>query len=127
MKRLHTRKLALALSIAAITVLAAAVFIWGVKYKCSLYHRHPERHLQVAAAKLLSENERPGEYAAASLLRAAVSPLAVLPLLLFFTALSRDRRLAFRFSRRLFNTNFSRVWSSSFAHFSFRPPPILAF
>ncbi len=42
----------------AVVCLASAVFLWGTEYKCSLYHKHLKKHPRIAAAKLLSEQER---------------------------------------------------------------------
>lgn len=54
------RTLAAQLTAPAFAALVAlTVFLWGSAYKCSLYHRHPEKHARVATAKLLSERERP--------------------------------------------------------------------
>src|ERR1700739_1980559 len=58
MKRIHSKQLTLALSMTGAMLLAAAVLVWGSEYKCSLYHKHPEKHARIPVAKLLSERER---------------------------------------------------------------------
>lgn len=123
MEQLTTRKLALPLSIAVTTVLAAAVFLWRVEFKCSLYHRHPQKHPRIAAAKLLSEKERPLGNPLDNLLRAPLAPVASVAFLLLLTHWRRDRRIRFR-AASLTPPPLSigrRV--ACVIHFCFRPPP----
>jgi len=86
------KELALAISMAAMAVLAAAVLLWGVEYKCSLYRLHPEQQRRVAVAKLLSEKERPLANPTESLLSAPLSLVAWSALWLFLTAQGRIDR-----------------------------------
>jgi len=89
MNRVLTRKLALAISMAAMAVLAAAVLLWVWSNKCSLYRLHPEQQRRVAVAKLLSEKERPLANPTESLLSAPLSLVAWSALWLFLTAQGR--------------------------------------
>lgn len=125
MERFPTRKLALALSTAAMAVLAAAVFVWGVEFKCSLYHRHPEKHPQVAAAKLLSEKERPLRNCADNLLRAPLVPVVSLAFSLLLTAWHRDQRIRLRAAALMSPALLVGLRVSCLIHFCFRPPPSL--
>lgn len=125
MKRFHTSKAALAFSLGAMSVLAITVFLWGVEYKCSLYHRHPEKHPRMVAAKLLSETERPRAHSATSWLRVVLLPFAAPALLLFLIARDR-RRGGLRFTPTILRTKCCSPQLSRLVHFFFRPPPILA-
>ena len=127
MNRVLTRKLALAISMAAMAVLAAAVLLWGVEYKCSLYRLHPEQQRRVAVAKLLSEKERPLANPTESLLSAPLSLVAWSALWLFLTAQGRIDR-AGRWSAPLASPRlFVGFRVSCLSYFSFRPPPTPAF
>lgn len=123
MKRIHRKQLTLALPMLGAMVLAAAVFVWGSQYKCSLYHRHPEKHARIPVAKLLSERERP---VAAQETASTHAPLlqAVFPAFgLLLSALFRTVRPGFD---RVVLAIQSDIWprrTPSLIHFSFRPPP----
>lgn len=123
LKRIHLKQLNLALSVIATIGLAAAVFLWGSEYKCSLYHKHPERHARIATAKLLSEQERPMAAEKTLSLRAPL-PQAVffaLGVLLFglfrITPMGRDQVLLGVRDESAADRTCCLI------HFSFRPPP----
>jgi hypothetical protein len=126
MKRFQTGKPALAISMAAMAVLAIAVFLWGLEYKCSLYHRHPEKRQRVVAAKLLSEKERPRTTPAASFLRVPLVSVTALIFLFHGIRRHRDLRTGLRFAPTVLPTIFGGHRSPSLIYFSFRPPPIPA-
>lgn len=127
MKRLHTNQLTLALALTAAAVLAATVLLWGTEYKCSLYHRHPEKHTPVAMAKLLSERERPQATNQATLVSAPLSQTVFFALGLLLCEFFRKQRSAERWIAAPL-----RCWADSprlrccVNHFFFRPPPSLA-
>ena len=125
MEQLPTPKLTLPFSITAIAVLAAAVFLWGVEFKCSLYHRHPEKHPPVAVAKLLSEKERPLRNCADNLLRAPLALVVSLAFSLLLTAWHRNQRIRLRAAALMSPALFVGLRVSCLIHFCFRPPPSL--
>ncbi len=97
----------------------------GTEYKCSLYHKPPDRHPRVAMAKLLSERERPAGCAVASARAslphtAFVAPAMLLPGLFGRTRLGLNRI-------PLPDPGRSAADRSRFLiHFSSRPPPTMA-
>jgi hypothetical protein len=126
MKRIQAKQLTLALSVITSAVLAAAVFAWGSEYKCSLYHKHPEKHPRIAVAKLLSEQERPMAARAGSWLRAPLQQVVFFaPGVLVFEVFSKDRP---GFERRIppVQSDTAAHRTPCLTHFSFRPPPSIA-
>jgi hypothetical protein len=127
MRRIHTSQLALAFSVAAATLLAATVVLWGSEYKCSLYHQHPPQHARIATAKLLSENERPEKTHITSRTPTLPTQAMFFPVAgpLFFSSLRR-RRMGFdRMAVALENESQARR-VPCLIHFAFRPPPPLS-
>ena len=127
MKRIRAQQLTLTLSVIATVVLAAAVFVWGSEYKCSLYHRHPEEHTRVPIAKLLSERERPAAENPAASLHAPLPQATFLALGIALLALFHTVRPGFE---RIVPAaqNITRIRRPRcLIHFFFRPPPAMAF
>ena len=125
MKRIPAQKLTLTLSVIATVMLAAAVLVWGSEYKCSLYHRHPEKHTRVPIAKLLSERERPAAENPASSLCAPLLQVAFLALGIPLLALFGTVRPGFE---RIISAaqNIARISRPRcLIHFFFRPPPVM--
>lgn len=126
MKRIHIKQLTLALSIMGVMALAASILVWGSEYKCSLYHRHPEKHTRIPVAKLLSERERPVaaeamEVVRASLLQAASFAVGVLLFGLFCVA-----QPGFDWPPLVVRNDPAADRARCLIHFSFRPPPAMA-
>jgi hypothetical protein len=122
MKRTHAKQLTMALSLIAPFVLAAAVFLWGSEYKCSLYHRHPDKGSRIAIAKLLSERERRMP-AAVAVVHAPLSDTAFFALGLALDGLSRRAQLRFEQALPTIRKEDSAGSKPCLIHFPFRPPP----
>lgn len=123
MKRIYPKRLMLALSMMAV-VLAAAVFLWGAEYKCSLYHGQRQKHPRIAIAKLLSERERPAALDR-SRLRAPVPEATYFAL--GFPLFGPPRRAGFeRIDRGAWREAAGAGRIRCMVHFFFRPPPALA-
>lgn len=103
-------------------VLAAAVFLWGLEYKVSLYPGHEAKRIPIA--KLLSERERPASVPSGAM--AGPSAALVLLTLAWFLAVAiPDRPRISRAATALTAAGgFARRAASCFVYFSFRPPPI---
>lgn len=127
MESFRNRKLALLVSVAATTVLAAAVFLWGLEYKCSLYSVPSQSLHSVPIAKLLSERERPPQARAADPMRAAFLLASFFSFLLWVLGRARDCRPGLHAIplRQLRVCHGFRV--SSLPPFFSRPPPFFAF
>lgn len=126
MNRANTKHFVLALMATGVVALAAAVFLWGVEYKISLYPS-PGAATRMPKAKLLSEEERP--QATASLHPQIVrfnAPL-LLTLLLLSAALIAGTRPGQTVMRLAQPSFFIPPCSSCFTHFWFRPPPAVNF
>lgn len=124
MNRILTKQLTLALMALAVACLASAVFLWGTGYKCSLYHKHPERHPRIAIAKLLSERERPAADAAVSV-RAPLPPALFFALGVLLAGLFRVARPGFAWVLPIVRNDTATDRISCLTHFSFRPPPAM--
>lgn len=113
----------LTLSVIITVLLAAAVFVWGSEYKCSLYYGHSESRSPIPVAKLLSERERAAPAASVDvrLDQAGFFALAVL-LFGFF----RGIRAGFNRVPVPVPNHPSVDRSCCLIHFSFRPPPAMA-
>ncbi|MGC2620761.1 MAG: hypothetical protein WA414_17070 [Acidobacteriaceae bacterium] len=102
-------------------LLAAAVFLWGLEYKVSLYPGHGSSRVQVA--KLLSERERPVTAAASITAQRSATP--VLVWLAWMLAVANFSRLRMR---RVATPPACPGWAGCRVefccdYFSFRPPP----
>lgn len=120
--RIHAKQLTLTLSVIATVALAVAVFAWGLQFKCSLYHQHPEKHPRMLAVKLLSERERPSGEATA----AARSPLPHAPLFAFWLTLFgllRGASTAVAGAMPQLQSDVGVRRRPCLTRFSFRPPP----
>ena len=110
-------------------LIVVGIFVWGVRYKLSLYDSPVSPSRSVAEAKLLSPNERPGSVQTASQVRPESIPtsplyfqivliasifLSILPVRLVRINAADSPDAQCRTDR-----------SSSF--FSFRPPPAYLF
>jgi hypothetical protein len=125
MKQSSPRQIALALPTMVTLTLAAAVFLWGAQYKCSLYHAHPNRHPRIAMAKLLSERERPDTNNGAKSLPGRLARVVFFAPQQSETAPIQDRRTGL-LSTPLSPPGTGSALRISFqTHFSFRPPPRL--
>ena len=124
MRPTHTRQLTLFLSLMATALLAAAVFLWGAEYKCSLYHAHPPKHTPVPMAKLLSEKERPVATGGAGLVRAPLTLAAFFSLSLLLPVALRFRRAGVDSTPLRWPRITNRLRPHCLNHFSFRPPPL---
>jgi hypothetical protein len=125
MKRLRSRHLILFLPAMAIAVLAVAVFLWGVAYKCSLYPVRSNTRPHMPAAKLLTEQERPQATPPTHSLCAPVfSPIFFALGLLLFAAALRPRNSGREGLPTCWRVGTHRI--SCLSHFFFRPPPALA-
>jgi hypothetical protein len=125
MKRFHPGKLAVAIPAAAAMMLAAAVFLWGLEYKCSLYPAPSRLPHSVPVAKLLSERERPVKVQAVRITRPL---LAITPAFLWWFCVVRLRiRHARLHAEPLRLPRLAGALQiSALTHFSFRPPPSIA-
>jgi hypothetical protein len=122
MNRILTKRLTLALMALAVACLASAVFLWGTEYKCSLYHKHPDRHPRITMAKLLSERERPAGGAVPSV-RASLPQTVFVALAMLVPGLFGRTRVGFD-PILLPAPGVPAIDRSRFLiHFSFRPPP----
>ncbi|MGA8111006.1 MAG: hypothetical protein WBD46_08725 [Acidobacteriaceae bacterium] len=125
MKRVHTKQLALALSVMATAVLAMTVFVWGSEYKCSLYHKHPERHPRIAVAKLLSERERPAAAETVASARAPLSQAVFIALGVLLFGPLRGTRPGLDRVFLVVRNETAAGKTALLIHFSSRPPPAM--
>jgi hypothetical protein len=106
-------------------LIVVGIFVWGVRYKLSLYDSPVSPSRSVAEAKLLSPNERPGSVQTASQIRPQIIPSSHLYFQIVLIATIFMSILPARLIR--INAAASPLaryhadCSSSF--FSFRPPP----
>lgn len=124
MNRFLTKQMTLALMALAIACLASAVFLWGTGYKCSLYHKHPERHPRIAIAKLLSERERPSADGVISMY-APLPPAVFFAVGILLTGFYRMARPGFNWVLQVVRNETTTDRISCLIHFSFRPPPAM--
>ena len=127
MNRRRSRHITLLLMTASIAMLAAAVFCWGLQYKCSLYPSPHHPSAKIPAAKLLTENERVRDDASSQPRQlTSPAPLLLISSLCFagYAARVRIRHTRIPLPLRMV---FASPQSSSFIHFSLRPPPTPAF
>ncbi len=109
------------LTIAAIVMLAFAVFSWGVRYKLSLYN--PSAHM--SEAKLLSQEERPS---LSQVIETSIEPMgSAAPIALFAYLLGTMLAGLFSLEATFLQGNTRRHASlprqCSQNFFFFRPPP----
>jgi hypothetical protein len=123
MNRRRTRQLTLVLMGSFVALLAAAVFLWGVAYKVSLYPVH-RKAATVPVAKLLSEKERPAAKPVTKSLCLRLSLAACCSFLLFLASRLRVPRAAFRCAPLPMPLKRNGHRPASLHHFSFRPPPL---
>lgn len=122
MNHRFSKKLALVLMGAFVALLAAAVFLWGVQYKVSLYPIQ-RRTPTVPVAKLLSEKERPAAHPAAKRLALKPSHIARCSFVLLLAARFPVGRPAFRLAPLPLRLRHSSRLLPALYRFSFRPPP----
>jgi len=106
-----------------VALLAAAVFLWGVEYKVSLYPVQ-RKAPTVPVAKLLSEKERPAANPVAMSLGLRLSLAACCTFLLLLAARLRFRRAGFRSAPLPSPAKLIGHRIASLPHFAFRPPPL---
>lgn len=112
-------------SLIPLFLIVVGIFVWGVRYKLSLYDSPGSPARPIAEAKLLSPNERPGSVQTASQIRLQCTPSP--------QPYSRIHLIATVFFGmlpvRLVRANASAspdaqcTSSSASSFFSFRPPP----
>ncbi|HTV04684.1 MAG TPA: hypothetical protein VME86_04895 [Acidobacteriaceae bacterium] len=107
----------------SILALALAVFAWGLRYKLSLYDSAPPSVNHVAAAKLLSNRERPAD--TALLVERAITPSLVALCVTFtiFAGLLLDPGRHSRWTLQRVQNSQHRLIPLTSQQLFFRPPP----
>ena len=123
MKHLQKSGRKLTLLVACLVTLGAAVFVWGLSYKLSLYDPPQASSHQMPAAKLLSNRERPKTAVSAFQEPSATFPVLIASALLalfvpLLTAKAQPLWILSRATRHRAQIIFSTV-----PHHAFRPPP----
>lgn len=108
-------------------LIVVGIFVWGVRYKLSLYDSPVSPSRSVAEAKLLSPNERPGSIQTSTQIRPQFIPSSPLYSGIFLIAVLCSGTVPVRISRAKAST--SQGSQSTDGHttsfFFFRPPPAL--
>src|ERR1700692_81109 len=114
------------ITVFAVLFLAFTVFGWGIGYKLSLYNPPGSPSRAIAAAKLLSEKERPGTtQVVEKLLPAAPDPrpLTSYPAIIIVALIFGLRLVVSAWMREVTSDDSRRQPSVHSSFFSFRPPP----
>jgi hypothetical protein len=121
MKQLQKSRRKLTLLLACLVTLGAAVFVWGLSYKLSLYDPPQASSHQMPAAKLLSNRERPKT--AISAFQESPFPITIASALLalFVPSLTENTQPVWILSSATRHRR--QTISSTVPHYAFRPPP----
>lgn len=106
-------------------LIVVGIFVWGVRYKLSLYDSPVSPSRSVAEAKLLSPNERPGSVQTASQIRPQTNPSSPLYSGILPIAVLCSGIVPVRISRANASTSQGSQSTDGRAtsFFFFRPPP----
>ncbi len=106
-------------------LIVIGIFVWGLRYKLSLYDSPSGASRSVAEAKLLSPNERPGSVQTASQIRSHLLPSSSRYSRIILIASVRFGILPVRHVRAnaLTAPDARHASDSITSFFTFRPPP----
>jgi hypothetical protein len=124
MKHLQKSRRQLTLLVACLVTLGAAVFVWGLSYKLSLYDPPQASSHQMPAAKLLSSRERPRTAIAEFQEPSVATPLLIAcALLALFVPLFRAKTQLSWILVRVVSQH-RRPRFADIPQHAFRPPPV---